>query len=62
MVNSRLLHELKLLGEDYRNGDEIIKMLDHYGVNGLRELTEDQVKDYYDSRVIETFFKKEEGK
>lgn len=62
MVNPKLLHEIKLLGEDYRNGDELIRMLDYYGAHGLREINDDQARDYYDKRVIEVMLKKGKGK
>ena len=58
MVNPKLLHEIKLLGEDYRNGDEIIRMLNFYGAHGLREISDDQAREYYDNRLIEIMFKK----
>ena len=38
---------------DIRNGHELEKMMDYYEVNSLRELTLDQVIEYYILRMRE---------
>ena len=51
MVDSQLLHKIKSLGNDYKNGDEIVRMLDYYGVHGLIELSREQMESYYNRRI-----------
>ena len=46
-----LIYKIKNLAidpESYRNGDELIKLMDYYGVNNLTVLSIDQLKEYYE--------------
>lgn len=52
MMSSAITKKIKLLSEDYRNGSELLNLMDHYNVTGLRYLSEEQAQAYYDM-VIE---------
>lgn len=52
-----LIYKIKNLAidpESYRNGDELIKLMDYYGVNNLTVITIEQLKEYYE-RATKTF-------
>lgn len=40
------IKNLAVTPSDYRNGTELIKLMDFYNVNSLYELTVDQCKEY----------------
>lgn len=46
-----LIYKIKNLAidpESYRNGEELIKLMDYYGVNNLTVLDIKQLKEYYE--------------
>ena len=46
-----LIYKIKNLAidpESYRNGDELIRLMDYYGVNNLTVLDVKQLKEYYE--------------
>lgn len=52
-----LIYKIKNLAidpESYRNGDELIKLMDYYGVNNLTVISIEQLKEYYE-RATKTF-------
>lgn len=46
MNRRELLEEIKSLGADYRNGSELINMMDFYNVNSLSEITDEMAEKY----------------
>lgn len=48
MTNTELCKEIKRMGEDYRNGSELLKMMDYYGVSNLSSISDEQAKAYLD--------------
>mgnify|MGYP007122037433 CR=1 FL=1 len=46
MDRAKLIKEIKSMGEDYRNGSELLKMMDYYGVSNLRSISDEQVEAY----------------
>lgn len=52
-----LIYKIKNLAidpESYHNGDELIKLMDYYGVSNLTVLTIEQLRSYYE-RATKTF-------
>lgn len=52
-----LIYKIKNLAidpESYRNGDELIKLMDYYGVNNLTVLDIKQLKEYYEREAGNT--------
>lgn len=52
-----LIYKIKNLAidpESYRNGDELIKLMDYYGVNNLTVLDIEQLKEYYEREAGNT--------
>ena len=52
-----LIYKIKNLAidpESYRNGDELIKLMDYYGVNNLTVISIEQLKEYYE-RATKSF-------
>lgn len=52
MMSSAITKKIKLLSKDYRNGSELLNLMDYYNVSGLRCISEEQAQAYYDM-VIE---------
>ena len=55
-LKTKYITKVKMLADTpvgIRNGRELEKMMDYYEVNSLRELTLDQVIEYYISRMRE---------
>lgn len=46
MTSTELCKEIKKMGEDYRNGSELLKMMDYYGVSNLSSISDEQAKAY----------------
>lgn len=56
---SELIRMVKHLADDpidIRNGSELIKLMDYYGVSNLAILTTEQIHTYWLSRVVEMIF------
>ena len=52
-----LIYKIKNLAidpESYRNGDELIKLMDYYGASNLTVLTIEQLKEYYEREAGNT--------
>lgn len=46
MDRAKLIKEIKSMGEDYRNGSELLKMMDYYSVSNLNSISDEQAKAY----------------
>ena len=46
MTSTELCREIKEMGEDYRNGSELLKMMEYYGVTNLSSISDAQAKAY----------------
>lgn len=46
MDRAKLIKEIKSMGEDYRNGSELLKMMDYYGVSNLGSISDEQAEAY----------------
>lgn len=46
MTSTEICKEIKKMGEDYRNGSELVKMMDYYGVSNLSAISDEQAKAY----------------
>ena len=53
MNRAELIRAVKELGEDYRNGSELLAMMDYYHVTNLISLSDEQVIEYYRKRLAE---------
>lgn len=57
MTKSEYTEAIKSLGDAY--GSELVKMMEYYNVFGLRDLSLEQIKEYYEKVIIEK--QKQEG-
>ena len=48
MDRTTLLNRIKELGNNYHTGSELVAMMDHYNVNSLSKLSDEQLRQYYE--------------